>query len=374
MNGISRYLGLLAPELAELGHEVSVITSRRASGPRDASEPVRVITIPATKRTGVAGALTNSAAFARALAALHKKRRVSVVEWTNLHFEGLVDAIRPIAPHVTRVSTIQRQFRESVGPSASPLRSRVGERTRDLLEEVALRRSDLLLCSTRSHAAEVRRRVGSRVPIAITPLGTPDRVLMPRDNADALRFLFVGRLEARKGVDTLIAAFDAYLNSGAPTAELVLCGEDGRTRGGQSFLEHALSGVAPATREQIRATGFVPDAGLLELYAQATLVVVPSRYESFGLVIPEAMQQGLPIVACRAGGVPEVVTSGVDGLLVPPDDAEALASALQRLVAEPNLRQQLGLRGRETWDSRYSIRAMAERTVAAYGSLTPGPV
>ena len=89
--------------------------------------------------------------------------------------------------------------------------------------------------------------------------------------------------------------------------------------------------------DRLRFEGFVAHERLPALLAHADLLVLPSLYEELGTVPLEAMQAGLPIVASETGGVPEVIEDGVNGMLVPPGDPEALARAIDRLLADRNL-------------------------------------
>ena len=95
-------------------------------------------------------------------------------------------------------------------------------------------------------------------------------------------------------------------------------------------------------------------------------LLAPSRYESFGLVFVEAMAFAKPVIGCAAGGVPEVVADGENGLLVPPDDPAVLADAIERLVADESLRNRLGLRSRERYLSQFTQTVMASQIEAFY--------
>jgi glycosyltransferase involved in cell wall biosynthesis len=83
----------------------------------------------------------------------------------------------------------------------------------------------------------------------------------------------------------------------------------------------------------------------------------------------EAMAAGLPVVATAVGGTPDVVVQGATGLLVPPDDATALAAALDRLIYDPDLRRTMGAEGRRRVQARFSVQQMVERTQALYREL-----
>jgi glycogen(starch) synthase len=139
------------------------------------------------------------------------------------------------------------------------------------------------------------------------------------------RILFVGRLVDAKGVSTLVSAFSRLETRGA---ELVLVG-DGPRRAELEGLARRL-GIAGA----VRITGFVPHEHVPALLAAGDLLVLPSRYEELGTVLVEALHAGLPVVASRVGGIPEVVEDGVTGLLVPPGDARALAAAIDAVLGD----------------------------------------
>lgn len=161
--------------------------------------------------------------------------------------------------------------------------------------------------------------------------------LMPP--ADRPRVLFVGRDYERKGGDLLVAAF-ARVRERIPDAEL--------------WLVTAETGVAgPGIR---RIAPVYDRAALAELYRGAAVFAMPSRCETWGDVFLEAMAHGLPCVGAAVDAMPEIIRHGETGYLAPPGDVGALAAYLERLLASPLLRQQLGARGRErvatmfTWE------------------------
>ena len=93
--------------------------------------------------------------------------------------------------------------------------------------------------------------------------------------------------------------------------------------------------------------GFVEHERMPAYYAQADLLVLPSRREGFPLVLPEAMASGLPVVATTVGGVPEIVTDSETGLLVPPENPRALSEAINSLLNDPDRMKAMGIRGRK---------------------------
>ena len=151
--------------------------------------------------------------------------------------------------------------------------------------------------------------------------------------------LFVGREYRRKGGDVLIEAF-RRVRSAFPAARLQVVG------------------TTAAPREPgVEVLGSVSDRGqLARLYARASVFCLPSRFDPYPGVLAEAMSHSLPCVSTRTCGIPEIVVEGETGLLVPRDDADALAAALLRLLEDPAYRDRLGEGGRRrverhlTWD------------------------
>ena len=183
------------------------------------------------------------------------------------------------------------------------------------------------------------------------PWGANPRLELP-DGARVL--LALGRLVPQKGLDVGVRALPEVRRT-HPDAVLVVAGE-GPERDALQNLAAEL-GVADALLLPGRA-GDV--AALLE---QAELLLHPSRWEGFGLVLLEAMLASKPVVATRVSSIPEIVADGETGLLVPPEDATALAAALVRVLDDPG---SLGEAGRARALGQFSAEAMARKTAAVY--------
>ena len=115
--------------------------------------------------------------------------------------------------------------------------------------------------------------------------------------------------------------------------------------------------------------GRVPLEELIALYQRAALVVVPSRYEGFGLPAVEAMACETPVIACSGGALPEVVGTAGGGLLAPCDNADALAQSIRALLEKPDQRRALGQAGRRGVKAAYAWPQVAARTAEIYGEL-----
>jgi glycosyltransferase involved in cell wall biosynthesis len=167
----------------------------------------------------------------------------------------------------------------------------------------------------------------------------------------------VARLEPEKDVSTLVAAMTTVRQS-FPQSRCVIVG-GGRER--EALLRQAhQSGL----KESVVFTGFRIDASLM--IAACDLFVLPSATESFGLVLLEAMKHAKPLIATRAGGPQEVVVHNETGLLVPPGDSAALASAISSLLANPERARALGICGRERLLDLYTAERMARKIAAVY--------
>lgn len=159
-------------------------------------------------------------------------------------------------------------------------------------------------------------------------------------SGEAVRFLYVGRLDLeQKGLDVLGRALTS-LGRGTPV-KMVFVGDDwGALASLRSRVERA--GIPDRVEFVVGA----PRTRVLEEYRAADAFVLPSRFESFPRALLEAMAAGLPIVATRVGGVPEMVAEGENALLVPPGDERGLADALRTLADDPGLRSRFGAASR----------------------------
>jgi glycosyltransferase involved in cell wall biosynthesis len=151
-----------------------------------------------------------------------------------------------------------------------------------------------------------------------------------------VRVLGVGRLIARKGFDRLLHATAAARGSGAPV-ELSIVGtgpDEGSLRQLAANLE---------VEDHVRFEGFVDQAALPGVYAKADVFAFPTLREPFGFVLLEAAAAGLPAIASpEAGATRELIEHEQTGLVVDPDDVEAMTQALVRLSRDPSLRERLG--------------------------------
>jgi len=220
------------------------------------------------------------------------------------------------------------------------------------------RRLERVFTSSNASARRIERDFGVRPErLAMlangldTELFSPDRSL---ERAPA-QLLCVGRAsDPNKGVRTLIAALARL----PETVTLTLVDDPA-----SDAMRWAREAGCAA---RLTLTGRIETEALVQLYRRATLVVVPSRFEGFGLPAAEAMACGTPVVASDAGALPEVLGTGGGGVLVPPDSPEALAKAIASLLEQPDARRALSERARSRVESAYAWPRVAERTATEY--------
>ncbi len=170
----------------------------------------------------------------------------------------------------------------------------------------------------------------------------------------------VGRLSPEKGFDLLIRAADQLLQDGTDL-ELLIVGEGDEQARLAGLVEQLGRGA------RIRLLGYRPD--LRELFEAMDVFVLSSLREGLPNVLLEALALEVPVVATRIAGVPRLIADGVNGLLVPPGSAAALARALGQLLADEPLRRRLRQAGRDTVQTRYSFAARMDRIRAVYDEL-----
>jgi glycosyltransferase involved in cell wall biosynthesis len=170
----------------------------------------------------------------------------------------------------------------------------------------------------------------------------------------------IARLNPQKGHTYLVTAFAKVVDS-LPEARLLIVG-DGNLR---EDLERQTKELRITRR--VTFTGWRDD--IPRIMAALNLLILPSLWEGFGLVLLEAMVMGKPIVASRVSAIPEIVVDGVTGLLVPPRDPEAMAKAIIALLQDKEQAEAMGLTGRERVERSFSVEMMVQQAEALYEAL-----
>ncbi len=374
--GVGRYSYDLAAGIAALGHDVHLVTSTEGANTIDFIDGVWLHRlgpwnpwVPELDGVALGPNLSHASAIHHEISRLHARTPVDLVSAPLWLCEGVVCGLDQRFPTVLTLMTAMKTI-AGMHPSwsASAQIAQLIE-----LENCTVARARHIHAISDAILTKTRRDYRVLTDDAfVVPLGVRDRrAAFPRRagaGVGRVRILFVSRLERRKGVDVLLQAA-AQILAKRSDVEFVLVGKDTpHTEMPESYRQAfaRAHGANPAIAERVTFAGEAPEDRLYQYYADADVFCLPSRYESFGLVILEAMMFGNPIVATRIGGIPEVVEDGGNGVLVPIDDATALVTALETLLDDPARRARFGARSRALFEDRFTVDVMARATLAAY--------
>jgi glycogen synthase len=300
------------------------------------------------------------------------------------HFGGVLAKILYAVPLVVTVHSLEplRPWKQDQLGRGYDLSSWV--------EKTALSMADAIIAVSRSTALDVERLFPvDPATISVIPNGidtdeyapVSDEACVAAYGIDPTRpyVLFVGRMTWQKGLRHLLDAVPGLV----PEAQVVLCAGAADTPDMARELEATVVRLQQQRQGVIWIPAMVPRRTTIALYSHAAVFCCPSIYEPFGLINLEAMACGTPVVASAVGGIPEVVVPGTTGYLVdpglsrtPPYDprdpaqfARGLAEAMNRLLTNPELRQQMGQNGRAHVEQHFSWRSVAQRTLELYRGL-----
>jgi glycosyltransferase involved in cell wall biosynthesis len=230
-------------------------------------------------------------------------------------------------------------------------------------EKKLLEASPMLLANSEGLVEELESAYGIRkdgLRLETVPHGVRD-FLNPAsitEKPGVIRGLFVGRLELRKGTDVLFEVLPEVFDL-LPHFSFDVVGDDGiPAYGTRTLLDKYRDSLMPYIKQgRLRVLGKIKDNELPAYYNTCDFFVAPSRFESFGLILAEAMSCGKPVIACRAGGMSEVV--GEAGLLAEPGDVKTLREHMITLASNRELRRILGRQARSRYEEFFSVDLMA---------------
>ncbi|QMT17949.1 glycosyltransferase [Planococcus maritimus] len=224
---------------------------------------------------------------------------------------------------------------------------------REKAEETVLAHSDRILATTNTEKQVIKENVPAASPISVIPIGV-DEAFRVRGSRHHIRkkfgyedplFVFAGRLEATKGIFTLLKAFKLLAKKSGDryTPELVIAGGEPDAIDTQTGLpkDPELRQAVRGIEQHVRFVGPKNQEQLALLFNSATATIVPSFYESFGMVAAEAQACGSPVIASKVGGLKNVVEDGVSGLLVEAQNEIDLAIAMEVLSVNALLVERL---------------------------------
>ena len=365
--GIAVYTKHLARGLADRGHEVTVLGKAEHELEVKTEGGVRTVYLPNVRYIHPhpkLGLLTAKLARSKTLADYLKSHPgFEVVEfpvwdaegWHATRIRHLRSVVRGHTPHL-----VVNELARSAGQSVAKL-----DRVAVALERAAARRAHLYLANSTSSAEIAVNRFGIQANRVATCLhGIPGQPAPNDVSGTNVRVLFVGRLEVRKGIAELFKAIPRILAK-HPDTRFDIVGTDSWAEPGLTFEQLFERTMDQTTQMQVAFHGRLPGEQIDQIRRQAHIALLPSRYESFGLVHAEALSFGLPVVAFDISATREVVEDGTSGILVPDGDAVSLANAVSQLIADEPMRVEMGLAAFDAATTKFSIGAMAECVEAA---------
>ncbi len=276
------------------------------------------------------------------------------------------------------------------------MKNRVAQSARDResdlrirVETDLLREADQIVAATPAELAQLQWLYRADVSrVTVIPPGVDLQTFYPRSAAQAKArlgidpknklLLFVGRIEPLKGVETLFQAVARLRDLGVCECEelclAIIGGDPGDDARGNDEMDRLKAlrrdlGIA----DMVTFLGARDQDALPDYYAAAEAVIMPSHYESFGMVALEAMACGTPVIASEVGGLAFLVKDGETGFHVPDRDPEVLADRICQIITDPLLRAELGEQA-AAYARGYAWPIVADRVVALYESLLKQPV
>jgi phosphatidylinositol alpha-mannosyltransferase len=365
--GVNRHVEALAEQFLARGDHVRVLAPwdppdalsrrlHRSSAPEVRTAPDYLVPLGRTVGFGANGAVSNLVGFPDGLARMRRELRAGRYDVVHVH--------EPPAPMVSwdastfRGAPVVGTFHAySTRPVPNQIATLLGARR--IFNQLSAR-----IAVSEAAAWTGRRWFGGEYTIVPNGVDVDAAPPGPKGAADHLRLLFVGRAEERKGLPILLSAFEALIEH-VPT-RLTVVGAD---------PDEVHSRIAdPDIAARIDVLGKVSEGVLWRELGAADVLVAPSLAgESFGMVLIEAMAAHTPVVASRIAGYSDVVTDGVDGVLVRAADPQALAEELQLLWHEPERRVAMGAAGRAS-AQRYAWPRVAREVTEVYDrAMEPAP-
>ena len=378
--GMNVYVRETARELSRMGAHVDVFTrSQNPTIPRvvDMGQGARVIHLPA----GAEAPMPREAVHQHLdqfVAGVEAFRWDEGLDYDLIHAHYWLSGVAGLAlrdawgvPVVQMFHTLAR-LKNSVAQAAAEVEPtlRIAE------EDRIVGAADRIVAANvveRAHLVWYYGATAERV--AVIPCGVDTDLFQPmaRPTAKDLLelgpeplLLYVGRLDPIKGLETLLQAMTRL--DGAARLLIIGGDQDEPETGRASRWRERVAGLGLAGR--VRLLGAQPQRRLRLFYAAAEATVMPSYYESFGMVALEAMACGCPVVASRVGGLTTTIKDGVTGQLVPEGDPAALAEALGELLGDRRKRDRLGDEAAH-WAAEHRWPCVAEAVCKLYSELRP---
>ncbi len=379
--GMNVYVREVSRELGRMGVAVDVFTrSQNPSIPRvvQLGERARVIHLPA----GAEAPMARERVYDHLdefVDGVEAWRIAGSIDYDLIHAHYWLSGVAALALKARCSAPVLQMFH-----TLGRLKNRVARSAAELEPAVRLEEetrivsgADRIVAANVVERAELLRDYAAPASrIATIPCGVDTDLFVPGDRAEARRrlglderpvLLWVGRIAPIKGLDTLLDAVARLSAAGQGLRLLIVGGEaDEPTNGHEASLRQRIERLR--LEDTVRFIGPQPQSVLPVYYVASDVTVLPSYYESFGMVALEAMACGSPVIASRVGGLVTTVRDGVTGFLVPDSDVAALADRIGSLIADADLRWRVGREG-VRWAAQHRWPCVAEAVCREYASL-----
>ncbi|OBQ69499.1 hypothetical protein A8146_29900 [Mesorhizobium loti] len=382
VGGVGRYINQLARSIAAAGHNVHVLTRGERHDRVDFEEGVwvhRVVSrqpseLPPEGMIIPAHIWANSVLMLQEVRRLAERQKVDAVYAPIWDCEGAAVLLDNCFPLVTGLQTTLHFWLESHGHHRKD-----PQFMQDFAKPMLALETRLLRESAGIHAISkaIRHDIASVYDVALddtrttmVPLGLEDFSALPDVPPTplpqgTLRVVFIGRLEGRKGIDVLLDVVPKLLTKYADLHFDIVGNDKIPGPDGKTTYRAVFEATTPAdTLARVSFHGETSEEQLRGFYRACDIFVAPSRFESFGQVLVEAMIYGKPVIACRAGGMVEIIEPQETGLLAEPGDPISLEGCLERLIVDASLRRSFGEAGRRRYEQHFSVEAAADGVVA----------
>lgn len=380
MGGIPRQRQILANALVKQGHEIHVIVQGKRQATTKQNNVI-IHSVPfvrqpftySEKYPALNYRLTHSQAIQEQVRVLNQEHHLDVLDVPLWGLEGMIPIYADEMPVVLWLQTSFAQLVE-MGQQTP----RVDDVGVIAMEKECLARAHGIIADSQTVLTDFEKLYGLKglqQKSCVVHLGLPDLPVNQRPHrreGESIEALLVGRLEMRKGTPNIFEVLPELLRADRHLRVRFIGEDNSRWDGfyqkcGQTYPEYFHTHW-PGLRGRVIFEGAVSDQRLVEAYNQADLMLVPSIYESFGLIYLEAMRAGLPIVTFALGAAPEIFANGEqDGaVIVPPQDNQAFLQATQDLISNGRKRQEIGSSGRECFTRSFLDTQMAAQTAEYY--------